>query len=1250
MIEDSNFIEMKRKSNKKFALGEMVRTAIVLPALVIANTTAAQTNNTITIGMPGELTTTVRSDGKLEVYKNGVTQFDSFEDWFCLRIDKDKSSSNSKTDYYRTASDKLIGQINFTLTDVASQTSGRHQFITKRCSSQFNGADFHVDYTMSYDTLNPTIIIKTVVIDASKLVGNISIKIASGFDTKFEGPCYASAAYIMPQIKSYNYSFTSVNVLEEEIRQLKYFGARTVYAGGQMMGFLSMDRPFTGASVQPNSRISGRQFLRDGVLNHMDFHDTYYITYSKFCERGSTYHTGVAYLYGNIPGNSITTIQTGLTFLYEIAGGLSYSWTNDWTAGAKDKTAKVGDTVNLNLLYINYTKSVVSNFGFDLDLSGLKIADKCSYAMIGGDSECYKDSGTYKIWNASTDATDGDIIIPVKAKRTGTYTIDHGSLSNAKKTLPGGSPATLTVISDVNLNSPVVYPAAGSTFPVRVKLPAGSSELTDTKVALRYSYDTAFFTPRLDTVVIPAGQDYVEFPISIPIGVNSDIKMNIEITGTDHPLISPGAISNMRIVVCQAVLTDDVVACTPGESILIDPLDNDLMLPCKRDQVIFTFIEMHVGRGNVAINPDYTVTYRADANANVGIDSFRYEIECPGVQTILECDNAAWIYVVVQRAVPERYVACNNTDINVGMIPVAGVSYDWYDAATNGRLLRSDSDTCTVRKGGAPTETFHVEAKYRGERLPRYPLVVEASEYCTAFPSPSSCAVVGRVLFAENFGGNDSVTPTFSAVRLPTGTTSYVFEQLQQGADMPSDSRYGIAKAVADGGVRHAREDHTSGAPDEGYMMVVNGTEKYDTIYAAKIYGLCAGMNLSFSAWIGNMTKSGAVANELYPRMTFTVRDLATNRLLAEYATGDIPSESTAEWKLYGFGFVPAGDSVRLAIHSKTSARTAATGNDFVIDDIELRLCTPIPVVVPPADSSVCTGSNVPFEVSYTDDGSYSRPLLVRWEYSLTGENNSWTKRHEDSFATDSVRSVLDIPRFNATDTGYYRITIGDSAAIDRPNCRVEHLMKIDTFALYYAADIRIRPLVEEIAGGATINLSRYVESVNHRYVEWDNYLSLDPDILDLSVGTIEADRLKPQGTYAYGYRVKAPCNTSAGKAFVQLDSLSNYVPKKTKTLVVCRRDESSESIILENVAGVSMDGFWTNKNPDPDDVIKKTLTNNAYSAHVFNAQKAYDEAMNSVYVDVHEGNPVKVFTLTLALPGQPNPKELIDLTIIITD
>lgn len=1218
-----------------------MQTAIVLIALIIANTGIAQTNNTVVMGASKLLRTTVRADGKLEVHKNGVAQFKNLDDLFCLLVTQGNLSQR-----YRTANDNLQDFTNLTLSDLASQTTGRLQYISKRCSATFDKRNFHVDYTLSYDTLNPDIITHSVKIDASQLASTARISIAFGFDINFGGNCNAGGAFIAPNNENRNYNAAFVNVTVPEMQEMKFFGGKSIKYGKQLKGFMSISRPFSLGSVQGYTENKAATFL-DKTSSGMIFHNTYDLSNSE-C-RTPVYDLGVACMYKNINGATVTDIQTGMLFTDDIAGGLDYSWTNSFSASNIHKQITVGEVADLNIRYFNYLKMNIYNMQFDVNLGELTIAGKCSTQYINGQSNCATGTSAYSLRNASLDALYVNVIIPVRAPHAGIYTLDVSAFSNTSKALPAGRAAILTVNSEVNFSQSRLYPTPGNEVAVRVELPAGTTEPQDTKVVLKYSHDTARFTPRPDTVVIPAGRTFTEFMLRTPAGLNVDTKMDIEIAGTDNPYIKTGAVNIMQILICRAVLLDDVAVGGSGRT-LIDPMANDLMLPCDRADITIDTANVHLRQGNLTVNPDKTITYSAaQGTVHAGIDSFRYVVSCP-TPSIPECNNDTWVYIVTPQAVAGKYIACPNAEMTVAMTHIAGVEYHWYDARAGGNLIRANSDSCLTRKSNAQADTLFVEAEYKGMRLPRYALVIERSEYCSDTPPPSSCASAGRVIFVDDFGGNSAGSPAASTVPLPNESTEYIADTLQHQLDIPGENRYGISKIIADSNRWHTYSDHTSAAANEGYLMAVNGTDGRRLIYRAKIDSLCAGQPLNVSAWIGNLLKPDPNTSPLYPRMVFTVHDLATNRLLAEYATGDIPAETSPVWKIYGYGFVPEGNSILLSIFSHTTAGSAE-GNDFVIDDIELRLCTPPVEFIPSADTGVCSGSNVSLNVSYTDNGIFPLPLTVRWEYS-PANTSAWTVLRNDTVHSVALAATHNISPFTGANAGNYRAIIGNSSVIDHPRCRVEQTVKIDTVRLFHASDIRIRPLAEEIYDTTLINLSKYIDIAGRKYVEWEKNPVYDPDIVDSATGSIEAYRLNPNTVYTYRYRLNAPCNISTGKAYVKLDSLPNWTPKRTKTLVVCRSDESSSAIILENVAGVSADGSWTSKTPDPNEVIKKTLSNdNEYSSNIFNAQKAYDEAQDPVYNDTYEGKQAKVITLTLEVPVSANaPDEIMDLKIVITD
>lgn len=121
-----------------------------------------------------------------------------------------------------------------------------------------------------------------------------------------------------------------------------------------------------------------------------------------------------------------------------------------------------------------------------------------------------------------------------------------------------------------------------------------------------------------------------------------------------------------------------------------------------------------------------------------------------------------------------------------------------------------------------------------------------------------------------------------------------------------------------------------------GYMFLVNADYAGGEFYRATITGLVTGSQYFLSAYMANIVKSGV--NLLRPDVTFQVRATTGNALLQEQSTGSLPETATLTWQRYGMIFVAPSTSVVLLMTSNVGG---GSGNDVVIDNIELRGCTP---------------------------------------------------------------------------------------------------------------------------------------------------------------------------------------------------------------------------------------------------------------------------------------------------------------------
>jgi hypothetical protein len=128
--------------------------------------------------------------------------------------------------------------------------------------------------------------------------------------------------------------------------------------------------------------------------------------------------------------------------------------------------------------------------------------------------------------------------------------------------------------------------------------------------------------------------------------------------------------------------------------------------------------------------------------------------------------------------------------------------------------------------------------------------------------------------------------------------------------------------------------DHTGDSG--GYMLVVNADYNPDQVFNYTINNLCVGTAYQLSAFVANLNKQGS--NLILPDVTFEVHAItAGNPLIASRNTGNVPEPASMTWTQYGLTFVAPARSVSLLMISDAPG---GGGNDFAVDDIELRTCS----------------------------------------------------------------------------------------------------------------------------------------------------------------------------------------------------------------------------------------------------------------------------------------------------------------------
>ena len=250
------------------------------------------------------------------------------------------------------------------------------------------------------------------------------------------------------------------------------------------------------------------------------------------------------------------------------------------------------------------------------------------------------------------------------------------------------------------------------------------------------------------------------------------------------------------------------------------------------------------------------------------------------------------------------------------------------------------------------------------------PMVAQEEELC----------IDGILLYKDDFGGNDPSDPLVSTTPVQGMTYSQIFVTAPGSGGSMGGGSYLVSKegyrnsTLTNYSVWHIMDDHTyPNDKTRGYLVEIDALGSGNSeFYSTIIDGLCAGKKLTFSAYVANLTTAGQYIswisrNYVHPKLSFIISDPVTGTELARYDTDTIshdwgPSaidgsprkkwQESADWQLVGMNFtIPNGiQSVRLAI--RNNAKGSSTGNDFAMDDIEIRLCqTPDTIRT---DTTVC--------------------------------------------------------------------------------------------------------------------------------------------------------------------------------------------------------------------------------------------------------------------------------------------------------
>ncbi|MDR2285926.1 MAG: hypothetical protein LBE04_00385 [Prevotellaceae bacterium] len=666
----------------------------------------------------------------------------------------------------------------------------------------------------------------------------------------------------------------------------------------------------------------------------------------------------------------------------------------------------------------------------------------------------------------------------------------------------------------------------------------------------------------------------------------------------------------VRLYVKTIKANNDVAIVTYNQPKIIDVLANDSMRCCTdlNALTIDTVAGSGLRRGSLRINPDKTLTYTAGNNV-FGIDSVDYTVE------YLSVTKRARIYIVMPKPLSVYNIACPGVNVAIGMEAIPDVKYYWYNAPAGGTpLFPTLVNTCEIVKDDSDVQSLYVEAEYKGYLSTRYQISIFKSDNCGE-EKPTGCAIDGSLLFREDFGGNDHLDPRISKTPLPDNVTEYNF---QSTTDQLSENQYALVKYINP----HSRyawqknfSDHTH--PNDlsrGYMFLVDASKKMGKFYETRITGLCDSINrLYFSAWVFNVIPDDNTTAVDDPMLKFELWD-DNNNLIARYLTSTLHRDKNgqAKWKSFGFTFDPKGfRSLTLRIYNN---KNGSNGNDFALDDIEVRLCVPPITVESKLNDTVCDGAPFQLKASYTDNGIFtgsSNELAYRWEHSADGTN--WSIVGKDTTVTSTVlQSIYAVAKSSEANDGYYRFIVSKPSAINNPTCRiVSGVMSVNVLKTYSASDIRV--MIAPSNAPHAVYLTSFIDTLNVESVKWTNSVNKFPKFLNDATGELDAHDFLPKSIYTFKYTTTSRCGSSSAKAYL-FASIDKLPLKDNTEIFICKDLPLSQHVNLNQILGVENNGTWLYPN-DKDSVIfdNVKVSSIKYGAsHIFNAQKAYSEAGTS--------------------------------------
>lgn len=254
--------------------------------------------------------------------------------------------------------------------------------------------------------------------------------------------------------------------------------------------------------------------------------------------------------------------------------------------------------------------------------------------------------------------------------------------------------------------------------------------------------------------------------------------------------------------------------------------------------------------------------------------------------------------------------------------------------------------------------------------------------------------------------------------------------------------------------------DHTNADKNKGYLFLCDPASDSKVVYQIDLSGICQDMNLTLSAWFTSLNGPNASAGQMSPKIGLKIIHVNTSgaeTVLTQTPTIDLGfvTDATFKWRQQQISFIaPANiNIIRFIIENK---ELSSNGNDWALDDIEVRLVTSQDIKNPMINNISATTYNlqkesevINFQTSYQNDGTFSTSLYSSWIYSKTGDFedlNAWNlidlKQVNVAIGANVDHSLTLV---NAKE-GYYRRIISNTSNGYKTNCKIGsdifHLIK----------------------------------------------------------------------------------------------------------------------------------------------------------------------------------------------------------------